>query len=81
MQILQKIWNFPILSWECWCSYLSAEEREGLWCPLFDQLLQPLQTAVTRQASAQHVEKWREMLRHVISAMLGHVGHKKERAV
>jgi hypothetical protein len=60
------------------CSYLSAEEREAVWCPLFDCLLQPLQTELAaRQASAGQTEKWREMLRHVISAMLGHVGHKK----
>ena len=61
------------------CSYLSAEEREGVWCPLFDCLLRPLQSAVVmREATSRQTEKWREMLRHVISAMLGHVGHKKE---
>ena len=62
------------------CSYLSAEEREGVWCPLFDCLLRPLQSAVVmREATSRQTEKWREMLRHVISAMLGHVGHKKEK--
>ena len=49
---------------------LEEEERESLWTTLLDTLGKHLE-------NMSNPEPWREMIRHVISSMLGHVGHKK----
>ena len=49
---------------------LPEDERDGLWSDLLDTLGAPLQVA-------ENPEPWREMIRHIVSSMLGHVGHKK----
>eukprot|EP00092_Neocalanus_flemingeri_P016376 GFUD01017725.1.p1 GENE.GFUD01017725.1~~GFUD01017725.1.p1 ORF type:complete len:1407 (-),score=439.03 GFUD01017725.1:187-4407(-) len=48
-------------------------EREALWCPLLDLLVAPLSTLEEHKV----VSKWREMVRHVISSMLGYVSHSR----
>ena len=48
-------------------------ERESLWCPLLDLLVVPLSTLGEKEV----VSKWREMVRHVISSMLGYVSHSR----
>jgi len=48
-------------------------EREALWCPLLDLLVAPLSTLQEQEV----VSKWREMVRHVISSMLGYVSHSR----
>ena len=47
----------------------SVEEREAVWCPLLATVAAPL----ARGAAG----RWRELVRHVLSAMLGHVAHDK----
>ena len=49
---------------------LSEEEREELWCSLLDIVSSPIK-------SVSNPEPWRSMVRHIVSTMLGHVGHKK----
>jgi len=49
---------------------LSEEEREELWCSLLDIVSSPIKTV-------SNPEPWRSMVRHIVSTMLGHVGHKK----
>ena len=50
-----------------------VDEREEFWCPLLDILVAPLINLQDKEA----VSKWREMVRHVISSMLGYVSHSK----
>jgi len=49
---------------------LSEESREELWCSLLDKVSAPIKTV-------HNPEPWRSMVRHIVSTMLGHVGHKK----
>ena len=51
-------------------SRLGEEARELMWTTLLDTLGKRLENVT-------NPEPWREMIRHVISSMLGHVGHKK----
>jgi len=49
---------------------LTEESREELWCKVLDIISHPLSTVAD-------AEPWRAMVRHIVSTMLGHVGHKK----
>jgi len=51
----------------------TLNEREKLWCPLLDVLVAPLSILQEQEV----VSKWREMVRHVISSMLGYVSHSR----
>merc|ERR1712192_278263 len=51
-----------------------VEEREALWLPLLDIVSKPLATTVQ---DASKEGKWRELVRHVVSSMLGHVSHTR----
>merc|ERR1719234_672366 len=50
-----------------------VEEREALWLPLLDIVSKPLVTV----QDASKEGKWRELVRHVVSSMLGHVSHTR----
>jgi len=48
--------------------HLQEAEREDVWCSTLH--------TVSKHANSNK-EPWRQMIQHVISSMLGHVGHKK----
>merc|ERR1719234_2048207 len=50
-----------------------VEDREALWLPLLDIVSKPLVTV----QDASKEGKWRELVRHVVSSMLGHVSHTR----
>lgn len=50
----------------------TVQEREDLWCPLLSTVTSP-QAGIS---SPVLVDKWRELVRHVVSSMLGHVSHQ-----
>jgi len=49
---------------------LTEDKRESMWCSLLNDVAKPIQVVV-------NPDPWREMIRHIVSSMLGHVGHKK----
>ena len=52
---------------------IRLSEREELWCSLLELFVTPLKNLHEKSV----VSKWREMVRHVISSMLGYVSHQK----
>ena len=54
-------------------SLATVQAREELWCPLLATVSAPL----AKLSEAGVVWRWRELVRHVVSSMLGHVRHDK----
>jgi hypothetical protein len=53
----------------------TVEEREALWCPLLAAVSAPPSRLDTSRPEV--VARWRDLVRHVVSSMLGHVSHGK----